>query len=134
MRKLLSGAFVLGGVFLLYEGASSLWFEYQGQEEAAELFEVEQLAPQSIPHSGPQPLPQSLETAPALCRMSFPRLQAEMYVLPTLTKQSLRRGPGNLMTSALPGQPGNAVIAAHRDTHFRLLKDIQLGDEIWIER
>jgi len=29
--------------------------------------------------------------------------------------------------------PGNSVIAGHRDTHFRPLKNISLGDEIRIE-
>jgi len=32
--------------------------------------------------------------------------------------------------TALPGAPGNCVIAGHRDTHFRVLKDIHKGDVI----
>jgi sortase A len=34
--------------------------------------------------------------------------------------------------SALPGQPGNAAFAAHRDTYFRPLKGVRKGDEIAI--
>ena len=33
----------------------------------------------------------------------------------------------------MPGNAGNAVIAGHRDTHFRVLKDVALGDEIRID-
>ena len=33
----------------------------------------------------------------------------------------------------MPGQPGNCIIAAHRDTHFRVLKDILPGDRIVLE-
>jgi sortase A len=33
----------------------------------------------------------------------------------------------------MPGNVGNAVIAGHRDTHFRVLKDVAVGDEIRIE-
>lgn len=30
----------------------------------------------------------------------------------------------------MPGSNGNVGIAAHRDTHFRALKDLSLGDRI----
>jgi sortase A len=32
-----------------------------------------------------------------------------------------------------PGRAGVAVIAGHRDTHFRFLRDLQPGDEILVE-
>ena len=35
--------------------------------------------------------------------------------------------------TADPGEKGNCVIAGHRDTHFRVLKDIRKGDDITIE-
>jgi sortase A len=34
----------------------------------------------------------------------------------------------------LPGEPGNSVISAHRDTHFRELEDARVGDRISVER
>lgn len=42
----------------------------------------------------------------------------------------LLRGAGLLEGTALPGSNGNVAIAAHRDTHFRALKDLSLGDHI----
>src|SRR5262249_55297512 len=36
--------------------------------------------------------------------------------------------------SALPGDPGNSIIAGHRDTHFRFLQDLKLGDRLAVER
>jgi sortase A len=38
-----------------------------------------------------------------------------------------------MLESAIPGQPGNSIIAGHRDTHFRFLKDVQQGDRILLE-
>ena len=35
--------------------------------------------------------------------------------------------------SALPGKTGNCIIAGHRDTHFRMLKDLRKGDEIILQ-
>ncbi|GAC1510340.1 MAG: hypothetical protein NVS1B6_17210 [Steroidobacteraceae bacterium] len=48
-------------------------------------------------------------------------------------KEDLENGPGHVVGTALPGTTGNCVIAGHRDTVFRGLKDIRKGDEILVE-
>jgi sortase A len=45
-------------------------------------------------------------------------------------RRTLRRAVGHLPGTALPGQQGNVVIAGHRDTFFRPLRNIHKGDEI----
>jgi sortase A len=69
----------------------------------------------------------------AFARLSIPRLHAVLYVVEGTDTTDLRRGPGHLAGSALPGSSGNCVIAGHRDTHFRLLKNVRQGDRIEIE-
>jgi sortase A len=44
--------------------------------------------------------------------------------------RTLRRAVGHIPGTALPGEPGNVVIAGHRDTFFRPLRNIHKGDEI----
>jgi sortase A len=44
--------------------------------------------------------------------------------------KTLRRAVGHITGSALPGQQGNVVIAGHRDTFFRPLRNIHMDDEI----
>ena len=44
--------------------------------------------------------------------------------------RTLRRAVGHLPGTALPGQQGNVVLAGHRDTFFRPLRNIHKGDEI----
>jgi sortase A len=44
----------------------------------------------------------------------------------------LQRAVGHLVETALPGEAGNVVLAAHRDTFFRPLKNIRLGDVIGV--
>jgi sortase A len=44
--------------------------------------------------------------------------------------RTLRRAVGHMPGTARPGQQGNVVIAGHRDTFFRPLRNIQKGDEI----
>ncbi len=46
---------------------------------------------------------------------------------------TLARGVGHLHGSAAPGQIGNLVLAGHRDTFFRGLRDIRQGDQISVK-
>jgi sortase A len=45
----------------------------------------------------------------------------------------LRRAVGHLADTALPGEPGNVVLAGHRDTFFRPLKAVHAGDTITLK-
>jgi sortase A len=73
------------------------------------------------------------EPGSRLFRLSFSRQKATFDVVEGTTKKSLRKGPGHLAGSSMPGSAGNSVIAGHRDTHFRVLKDVVVGDEIRID-
>jgi len=43
---------------------------------------------------------------------------------------TLKLGVGHVPGTAVPGEHGNAALAGHRDTFFRSLRGIHLGDEI----
>jgi sortase A len=45
----------------------------------------------------------------------------------------LRRAVGHLVETALPGESGNVVLAGHRDTFFRPLKQVLVGDVITLK-
>ena len=68
-----------------------------------------------------------------LAKLKIPRLETELYVVEGDGQRELRRGPGHLAGTAMPGENGNCVIAGHRDTHFRVLKDIREGDDIILQ-
>lgn len=63
-------------------------------------------------------------------RIEIPRIGMDVVVLADADRRSLDRGAGHLSRSALPGEPGNVVLVGHRDSHFRKLRDIRLGDDI----
>ncbi|MEO8507592.1 MAG: class GN sortase [Betaproteobacteria bacterium] len=69
-----------------------------------------------------------------LVRLIAPAHDADVLVLAGASGRTLAFGPGHLDGSAHPGDAGNAVITAHRDTHFRFLKHVDTGDELVIER
>lgn len=60
--------------------------------------------------------------------------EIDLIVLAGGSGRTLAFGPGHLSASALPGDTGNSVIAGHRDTHFSFLREIEMGDTLFIER
>ena len=48
--------------------------------------------------------------------------------------QALAFGPGHVELTVDAGERGVAVYSAHRDTHFRFLKHVRIGDEIDVTR
>ena len=133
LQTLLSIILVAAGVFLLFMGSREYLDSRLGQSEAARDFE--------------QPVPDTPETRAAtqpavvhpvklgdtVAKLKIPRLDTELYVVEGDDAKELRRGPGHLAGTAMPGANGNCVIAGHRDTHFRVLKDIREGDDIVLQ-
>jgi sortase A len=69
-----------------------------------------------------------------VARIEVPRLAAHAIVLAGGSGQALAFGPGHVERTPDPGEPGTAVYAAHRDTHFAFLGQVGTGDEIVVTR
>jgi LPXTG-site transpeptidase (sortase) family protein len=65
-----------------------------------------------------------------VARLEAPTVQMKATVLEGSDDRTLDRGAGHIEDTPLPGQPGNIGIAGHRDTIFRPLKHIQIGDPL----
>lgn len=63
-------------------------------------------------------------------RIEIPRLHLSAIVAEGTDKATLQRAVGHVPGTALPGQPGNAGLAGHRDTFFRPLRNILQNDVI----
>jgi sortase A len=74
--------------------------------------------------------PHTLLAGDVIGEIQVPRLGLSAIVVQGDSPSSLRRAVGHLSKSALPGEWGNVALAAHRDTFFRPLRNIRLGDEI----
>lgn len=79
----------------------------------------------------PKPWPWA-DTTP-VAKLLVPSRGFRTIVLAGASGRTMAFGPGHFDGTPLPGEPGNSVIAAHRDTHFRVLRDLQQGDEIVVE-
>ena len=84
---------------------------------------------QTLEHGSPvQPWPWADHWPVA--QLKFPRVKSKLIVLSGDSGASLAFAPGWNTKSAKPGKQGVTVISGHRDTHFKLLKDIEIGDSI----
>jgi sortase A len=69
-----------------------------------------------------------------VARIEVNRIGASAIVLAGSSGQALAFGPGHVERTADAGERGVAVYAAHRDTHFRFLRNVAIGDVIEITR
>lgn len=79
---------------------------------------------------GSAPAAHSLPTGALIGRMEIPHIGISVMVLEGDGEGVLAKAVGHVPITAFPGGMGNVVIAGHRDTFFRALRNIQKGDEI----
>lgn len=68
-----------------------------------------------------------------LARLSVPRLAVSVVVAEGTDELVLQRALGHLPESARPGEDGNIALAGHRDTFFRFLEQVPVGEEFVLE-
>lgn len=70
------------------------------------------------------------ESGAVVGRLDIPRIGISVMVVEGVEDGDLKRAAGHIPGTALPGEPGNVGIAAHRDTFFRPLRVIRRDDAI----
>ena len=65
--------------------------------------------------------------------LSIPRIGFSAVVMEGDDEKTLRRAVGHIPGTAIPGGPGTAGLAGHRDTFFRSLGSLQPNDEILLQ-
>jgi sortase A len=68
-----------------------------------------------------------------IARLTVPTRGIELYILDSASNRALAFGPAHVSGTATPGMRGNAVIVAHRDTHFAFLRTLAVDEEIDVE-
>ncbi len=69
-----------------------------------------------------------------IARLQIERDGAHIIVLSGASGRTMAFGPGHVDGSAMPGDRGNCVITAHRDTHFAPLRYVMPGDVLSLQR
>jgi sortase A len=125
-RRLLAAILVLGGGTLFGRGA----YIY-AKARVAQVLLHRAWTRTLAGERGVKPWPWA-DTWP-VARLAIPKAHADFIVLAGASGRTLAFGPGHLDGSARPGEPGNCVLSAHRDTQFASLSEIGRGDEIVLE-
>jgi sortase A len=112
-----------GGLCTSTGVAMVLFAEYQQRVSSREWHDVAVAHP-----AAPREMPPGV-----VARMTFDRLRREVFVFDDGDPGNLKSGPVWLRMTRAFGQGGNTVIAGHRDTHFRFLKDARAGDIFTVE-
>ncbi|WP_342725871.1 class GN sortase [Bradyrhizobium sp. B097] len=126
-RFILPLAFALIGLILFGQGA------YIHAKAVLAQVLLERAFAQSIATGHPVKPWRWADTWP-VARIEVKRLHASAVALAGSSGQALAFGPGHVEETVDAGEPGVAVYSAHRDTHFRFLKDVTIGDEIDVTR
>jgi sortase A len=129
MVRAFSYILVIVGLVLAGLGLHSIWTSHQAEQQAEEqwddLARSQQAQPAKRVHR--------VGKGETFARLSIPRLDSHWIVFEGADRSELRMGPGHLIQTALPGSRGNCVIAGHRDTQFRVLQKVKIGEDISVE-
>jgi sortase A len=122
LRRVEYSLLVVGLAILGYCGAELLNSRIQQTRGYRQLQELRRNPP--AVSSAPAPVADGTLVG----KVEIPKLHLSAVVLQGTDSRILARAVGHLDASAFPGQPGNVVLAAHRDTFFRPLRHISRGD------
>jgi sortase A len=66
-------------------------------------------------------------------KIIIPKLDKELPIIHGTSQAELAKGVGHYIGSVLPGKGDNSVLAGHRDTVFKDLDKLELGDHVIVE-
>lgn len=125
--KLLAGLLAVAGIGYL---GSSYWIE--AKAEVAQVL-LERAWVMTLDEERPVKAWSWADTWPVAV-LEMPRQGKRMIVLEGSSGEAMAFAPGHMVGTPMPGDSGTSIIAAHRNTHFEFLEDVELGDVIRVTR
>lgn len=145
MRRIIGGvgrALVTIGILILLFVAYQLWgtgiYEAREQSKLSSQFAKEQARAKAKHHVTPtaSTLPQvPPPDGEPVGVIKIPKIGLDRVIVQGTSVPDLRKGPGHIVETPMPGQLGNAAIAGHRTTYgapFNRLDELANGDPIII--
>jgi sortase A len=127
-KKFVSPVFLVLGLALLGYVGSEYYGMHREQQRLRSEWEQQQGQRTSAAVKTEQPVDDGL------IRLDIPKIELSAIVVDGTTRKQLKNGPGRILGTPLPGEKGNSVISAHRDTFFRHIYELKSGDEINVQR
>jgi LPXTG-site transpeptidase (sortase) family protein len=129
------GSFVL--YFLVYQLVGTNAVTSRGQTDLRNELQREWTASAPAPKKDPRKaVPKRVAPGKALAVMDIPRIELDNKVIVEgVSRDDLRKGPGHVPSTVLPGQPGTFGVSGHRTTYgapFYRLNELGKGDTITV--
>lgn len=133
VARILGLAMLVGGGLLL-AGVGGVYARgWVARDRARSAWDAQEAAWARVAANGraaaavvPSPIPAGAPVA----RLVIPRIALDEVIVEGVGRAELNAGPGHMPDTPLPGAPGNAVLSAHRDMHFRRLGQLRVGDTV----
>ncbi|HZR32338.1 MAG TPA: class D sortase [Terriglobales bacterium] len=120
---------IMAGTLLLVYVSAQYGRMYLEQRRLAARFHEQQ---QQVAAS--QGSPKKISAEETLTRLYIPAIKLDAVVVEGTSRHQLLLGPGHMKQTPAPGENGNSVITAHRDTFFRHIYELHKGDVIVVQR
>ncbi|HEY2421426.1 MAG TPA: class D sortase, partial [Neobacillus sp.] len=65
--------------------------------------------------------------------LQIPKINSELAIVEGTDPNDLKKGVGHYKGSYFPGEKGQIVLSGHRDTVFRHLGELKIGDDLKVE-
>ncbi|MEP7085939.1 MAG: class D sortase [Gemmatimonadota bacterium] len=134
MKRALGAALVaVGAGLLLYVGYRYATGAHERDSARAEWAKLEAHNTGAAASFAAAPTHTTYATGELVGRLQIPAVELDEVIAEGVDDDELDAGPGHFPGTASPGEPGNAVISAHRDRHFHSLGRVVIGDTVITE-
>ena len=130
------GSFVL--YFLVYQLVGTGTAAATAQSDLRQNLERQWASAPSTPaaaSTAKPPPPRRTAPGQAFALIKIPKIDVEHVLVEGVEREQLRKGPGHVPSTVMPGQPGTFGVSGHRTTYgapFFRLNELSSGDRIQI--
>jgi sortase A len=125
-------ASILRGAYYFFLALGTLALGYAGYV-AADAQDYQTVEHRRFEHASRRAEPRSPMKGDVIGEIQALRLGLNAIVVQGDSPKILQRAVGHIPETALPGEMGNVVLAGHRDTFFRPLREVRPGDVITLK-
>ena len=125
---------LLSGIGCLSWAAYGIWSQSDQQLEAAPAVRTASVEPSVAP--GPAAVvsyPVRPMKGEGIGTLKIPALNRTLPVIEGTDAKQLAKGVGHYAGSVLPGEVDNCILSGHRDTVFRRLNEVKIGDPLVVQ-
>ncbi len=134
MKKVSLLLMIFGAALLIY-GGYSIW--EMNYNEKQNLVEAKEIIKKSKENNEEKQLMNIDDFKPekgdVVGILHLPSIEGELPIVEGTSEEELEEGVGHYSDTVYPGQQDQILLSGHRDTVFRRVGDMEIGDELIVE-